>query len=171
MLDYDRLVEVFECDYDGYLYNRHSRGRAKAGERAGYLDVHNYWRVVIDYKKYYVHHLVWFYVHGEWPSSELDHIDGDSMNNAPANLRLCSRSQNNWNSQRPTGESGLRGAYLDKRNQRWYSHIQFGGQVKHLGMFDTAEEAHKAFEIAAEQLHGEFYFPPPNLTKDLNPWP
>lgn len=163
MLDYDRLVEVFECDYDGWLYNRHSRGRAKIGERAGYLDVHNYWRVVIDYKKYYVHHLVWFYVHGEWPSSELDHIDGNSMNNAPANLRLCNRTQNNCNrKRRPTGESGLRGAYLDKRNLQWHSQIQFGSQSYFLGNFDTPKEAHEAFEYAAKKLHGEFYSPQPN---------
>lgn len=159
MIDYDRLVEVFTLNWAGWLCNRFSRGRAKAGERAGYIDVHGYRRVVIDYKKYYEHHLVWFYVHGEWPD-EIDHIDGDRANNAPANLRLCNRSLNNCNrSQRPTGESGLRGAYLDKRSLKWYSHIQFGGQVKHLGTFGSAKEANQAFEVAAEQLHGDFYFP------------
>jgi len=159
MLDYDRLVDLFDLYDDGRFVNRISRGRAKAGERAGYLDVHGYRRLVIDYVKYYEHHLVWFYVHGEWPD-EIDHIDGNSANNAPTNLRLCNRSQNNCNSQRPTGESGLRGAYLDKRNLQWYSKIQFGGQVKFLGNFSSAEEAHLAFEVAAEKLHRDFYVPP-----------
>lgn len=170
MLDYDRLIEVFECDYDGWLYNRHSRGRAKSGERAGYLDVHDYWRVVIDYKKYYVHHLVWFYVHGEWPSSEIDHADGNTLNNAPANLRLCTRTQNNFNSQRPTGESGLKGAYLDKRSLRWYSKIQLGGLVTHLGMFNTAQEAHEAFMAAVELHHGKFAYHNRNLAQDSSLW-
>lgn len=157
MLDYDRLVELFDLYNNGWFINRFSRGRAKAGERAGYKDVHGYRRIVIDYVKYYEHHLVWFYVHGEWPD-ELDHKDGDRSNNAPANLRLCTRTQNCFNAKRETGQSGLKGAYLDKRTMNWYSHIQIGGQVKHLGMFNSAEEAHAAFMIAAEHLHGEFAF-------------
>lgn len=170
MLDYAELVDLFTLDYDGWFYNRYSRGRAKIDERAGSPTGHGYRRIIINYKKYYEHHLVWFYVNGEWPPGEIDHIDGDRGNNAPANLRLCNRTQNNWNSQRQTGKSGLRGAYLDKRTQRWYSHIQLGGYVKHLGMFDTAMEAHLAFEAAAEQYHGEFYFPPPNPAEELNQW-
>ena len=158
MITWDRLDELFELGPFGFI-NRCSRGRAKVGERAGHLDVHGYCRIVIDYEKYYEHHLVWFYVYGVWPD-EIDHKDNDRSNNAPDNLRPCNRTQNNLNrSNRSTGESGLRGAYLDKRNARWYSHIQFGGQVTHLGTFETAQEAHEAFEAAAEQLHGEFYFP------------
>lgn len=172
MIDYDHLVELFDLYEDGCLVNRTSRGRAKKGDRAGSEDVHGYRRITIDGTRYYEHHLIWFWVHGEWPE-EIDHIDGNRANNSPTNLRLCNRSQNNCNSQRPTGESGLRGAYLDKRTMQWYSHIQFGGQVKHLGMFDTAEEAHTAYEAAAEQLHREFYFPSPKLEplKDSPLWP
>ena len=161
MLEYDRMVECLELYEDGTFTNRSSRGPAKAGCRAGFMDVHGYWRITIDGKKYYEHHLVWFWIHGEWPN-EIDHEDGDRSNNIPTNLRKCNRSLNNCNSQRPTGESGLRGAYLDKRSLQWYSKIQFGGQVIYLGAFATAMESHLAFEAAAERLHGEFYSPPPN---------
>lgn len=157
MLDYDRMVALFTLDWDGWFYNRFSRGRAKEGERAGFVDVHGYRRITIDYVKYYEHHLVWYYVYGEWPI-EIDHIDGDRSNNAPVNLRICTRSQNNYNSLRPTGESGLRGAYLDKRNLQWYSKIQLDGQQVFLGNYPTAEEAHKAFMAAVETHHGEFAY-------------
>jgi HNH endonuclease len=155
MLEYDRLVELFDLYDNGLMINRVSRGRAKAGSRAGQLDVHGYRRIVIDYVKYYEHHLVWFYVYGEWPD-ELDHKDGDRANNAPDNLRLCDRSQNCFNAKRETGAAGLKGAYLDKRTMNWYSHIQIGGQVIHLGMFATAMEAHLAYMAAVERYHGEF---------------
>ena len=158
MLTLARLQELFNYDpVTGWFTNRSSRGRAKAGRRAGAYAHYLYRRIIIDYKKYYEHHLAWFYVYGQWPN-EVDHIDGNPSNNAITNLRLCDRSQNNCNAKRPTGQSGLRGAYLDKRNLQWYSHIQHGGQVKFLGNFSSPEEAHEAFERAAKELHGEFYY-------------
>lgn len=165
MLDYDRMVELFTLDWDGWFYNRFSRGRAKEGERAGFVDIHGYRRITIDYVKYYEHHLVWFWVHGEWPD-EIDHIDGDRANNAPANLRLCNRSQNSVNSQRQPGMSGLKGAYLDSRTLTWFSKIQFGGQVTYLGSFNTPEEAHSAFMEASERLHGKFAYHNRNLAQE-----
>lgn len=165
MLTYDRLDELFVLDWNGWFYNRFSRGRAKEGDRAGSLTGHGYRKVCIDGVRYYEHHLVWFYVHGEWVE-ELDHKDGDGTNNAPANLRPCNRTQNNFNSQRQTGESGLKGAYLDKRNNQWYSKIQIGGRVKFLGNFDSAQEAHEAFMAAVELHHGEFAYHNRNIPKE-----
>jgi len=173
MLTQERLKELFDYDPEtGWFTNRFSRGRAKAGEIAGSYAGHiqGYRRIVIDYGKYYEHQLAWLFVYGEW-LDEVDHIDTDGSNNAIINLRPCTRTQNNCNrSQQPTGESGLRGAYLDKRSLKWYSHIQFGGQVTHLGTFNTAEEAHLAYEAAAESLHGEFYIPQRNSDKENETW-
>jgi hypothetical protein len=153
-----RLQELFNYDPEtGWFTNRYSRGRAGIGERAGSPSGHGYRKIVVDYDKFYEHQLAWLYIHGKFPG-EIDHINGDGCDNRIANLRLCTRSENNFNSLRPTGESGLRGAYLDKRNLKWYSQIQIGRQVKFLGMFDSAEEAHEAFMAAVENLHGNFAY-------------
>jgi hypothetical protein len=158
MLTQERLQELFTYDpKTGWFRNRFSRGRACINCRAGAEAGHGYRRIIIDYNKYYEHHLAWFYTTGEWPG-EIDHIDGNRSNNAIANLRLCDRTENCFNTPRSAGGSGLRGAYLDKRTQRWYSHIQVRRKVEHLGMFDTAEEAHAAFMAAVERYHGEFAF-------------
>ena len=169
MLTQERLIELLTLYENGCFYNNYSRGPRKADSRAGFVDVHGYHRITIDGVKYYEHHLVWLWVHGEWPN-EIDHINGDRSNNSPSNLRLCNRTQNNCNSKQETGESGLRGAYLDHRSLKWYSKIQFGGQVTYLGTFDTPEEAHEAFKVAAEQLHGEFYSPSINPSKEPVLW-
>lgn len=157
MITQERLHRLFEYDpVTGWFTNRVWRTRfAPKGARAGAATGHGYRRIVIDSQKYYEHHLAWLYIYGEWPD-EVDHKDRDRSNNAIANLREATRTQNNFNSERPTGESGLRGAYLDKRTMHWYSHIQIGGQVEHLGMFDSAIEAHKAYMAAVERHHGEF---------------
>lgn len=158
MTQQEQLKSLFLYDLtSGWFTNLYSRGRAKIGERAGASTGHGYRRIIIDYVKHYEHHLAWLYVHGEYPD-EIDHRDGNCSNNAISNLRLCNRTQNNFNAKRETGASGLKGAYLDKRNLQWYSHIQVGGRVIHLGMFDTPEEAHKAFMEAVEFHHGEFAF-------------
>jgi len=155
MITKERLDELFEFDYKIGFTNKISRGRACKHSRSGYVDVHGYRRIVIDYIKYYEHHLVWFYVTGQWPQ-ELDHKDGDRANNAFSNLRECTRTENNFNAERATGISGLRGAYWDSRVSKWYSKIQVGGQVRWLGSYNTSEEAHCAFMIAVEQTHKEF---------------
>jgi hypothetical protein len=159
MLTLERLQELFDYDpITGWFTNRSRRGCAKAGRRAGAHAHSGYRRLTIDYKRYYEHHLAWFYIYGQWPLGEMDHVDGNPGNNAITNLRLCNRSQNNCNAKRPTGQSGLRGAYLNKRNLQWFSQIQHGGQVKFLGTFGSPEEAHEAYETAAKNLHGEFYY-------------
>lgn len=155
---HDRLIELFIYLPDtGWFVNRVSRGRAREGERAGSLVGHGYRRIVIDYAKYYEHHLAWLYVYGEWPD-ELDHKDGDGCNNAIANLRECDRSLNNFNIPSLTGRSGLRGAYLDIRSLQWFSKIQVRGQTIWLGTFASPEEAHAAYLEAAERFAGEFAF-------------
>lgn len=172
MITQERLKELFDYDPEtGWFTNRCSRGRAKVGERAGSFSGHiqGYRRLTVDYQRVYEHQAAWLYVFGEW-LDEVDHIDREGSHNGIENLRPCDRTQNNCNSQRTTGESGLRGAYLDKRILKWYSHIQFGGQVVHLGSFNTAIEAHEAFEAAAEQLHGEFYLPQRNPSEELESW-
>lgn len=169
MITQERLKELFNYDPEtGWFTNRQSRGRAKQGEHAGSPTSHvqGYRRIVIDYRPYYEHHLAWFYVYGEW-LEEIDHENTDGGNNSIINLRPCNRTQNNCNRfQRSDGDAGLRGAYLDKRNLQWYSKIQFGSQIEWLGTFASAEEAHLAFEAAAERLHGEFYSPPRNPSEE-----
>lgn len=158
MITQERLKELFEYDpATGWFTNRFSRGRACAGCRAGSDAGHGYRKIVIDYIRYYEHHLAWFYITGEWPD-EIDHKDRVRDNNAFDNLRLATRTQNNFNAERETGMSGLRGAYLDSRTMKWFSKIQVGGQIEWLGTFATPEEAHLAFMCAVERRHGEFAF-------------
>jgi hypothetical protein len=150
------LEDMFDYNPEtGWFTNRVSRGRAKEGDRAGAFTGHGYRRIIIDYTKHYEHHLAWYYVYGEYPD-EIDHINGDGSDNRIANLRVCTRTQNNFNAQSTLGESGLRGAYLDKRYLQWYSKIQFGRQVKFLGNFNSPEEAHQAYLRAADEIAGEF---------------
>lgn len=156
MLTIERLKELFTYNPEtGVFRNRTSRGRADIGGIAGSPAGHGYRKITIDYAKYYEHHLAWYYVYGEWPD-EIDHKDRVRDNNAISNLRKTTRTGNCCNTERTTGSSGLRGAYLDKRTMQWYSKIQIGCQVVYLGAFDSAIEANAAYIEAVKLHHGEF---------------
>ena len=88
---------------------------------------------------------------------EVDHINGDGLDNRRENLRLATHAENSRNLRMPsTNSSGLKGASWHKAAQKWRSRIIINGQDIHLGLFLTAEAAHAAYCVASAKYHGEF---------------
>jgi hypothetical protein len=91
------------------------------------------------------------------PGVQVDHIDGNGLNNQRSNLRLCSGSQNQGNiSKKRTNKSGYKGAHFHKGNGRWKAQISVQNKNIHLGYFDTPEAAHEAYQRAAVQYFGDY---------------
>lgn len=91
------------------------------------------------------------------PGFEIDHIDGDGLNNRRSNLRLATRSQNFQNSRiRSTNTSGYKGVHWDKHAHKWRARIVLDGYNKNLGLFDNREEAAAMYDVAAIEYFGEF---------------
>lgn len=87
----------------------------------------------------------------------VDHRDGDGLNNQRANLRLCNEQQNGQNrTLQSNNKSGYKGVSWDKRKRKWTARIKAHGKQPHLGYFDTAKDAARAYDAAALELHGEF---------------
>jgi hypothetical protein len=87
----------------------------------------------------------------------VDHINGDKLDNRKENLRTCLPRQNQQNmtlSRR--NASGFKGVYWHKRAKKWGARIKFMRQQTHLGLFETAEEAHEVYCLAADLLFCEF---------------
>jgi hypothetical protein len=86
----------------------------------------------------------------------IDHINGNPLDNRFKNLRLSNHKLNGQNQKayRPKNKSTqLLGASWHKRHKRFISFIKVDGKRKHLGYFDTAEEAHAAYITAKRILH------------------
>ena len=111
--------------------------------------------VRIEGRNYYAHRLAWLYVHGEWPDGDIDHINGDGLDNRIANLRVATRSQNCANvGRRAHNTSGVKGIY--QHGMRWRASIRVKGKSKHLGCFGTPADAQAAYMAAAREHFGEF---------------
>lgn len=151
-LTQQRLHELLDyAPQTGTFVWRVSRGVNQCkGKTAGCLGRSGYIQVCLDGQQYRAHRLAWLHVHGRWPDGPLDHIDGCRSNNAIANLRECSVSENahNTNPQRK-----LLGVSWHKQNQCWYARIAVRGQRRHLGYFETAEEACAAYLATKAELH------------------
>lgn len=103
---------------------------------------------------YSLHRLVWFYVHGEWPSEEIDHINGNAADNRIENLRVVSRRVNQENLRIAKRNSSTRLLGVSPaRGGKFRAAIRAKGVFHHLGHFDTAEEAHNAYLEAKRRLH------------------
>jgi hypothetical protein len=88
---------------------------------------------------------------------DVDHIDGNKLNNHRRNLRICDRSENLSNRGfQKNNTSGYKGVCFDKRANKWMSQIQHQGRKIHIGYYFTPEEAAHAYDAKARELHGEF---------------
>jgi hypothetical protein len=90
---------------------------------------------------------------------EVDHIDGNGLNNKRTNLRICSHSENSKNRKKNKNNStGFKGVYKQKANQTkpYRGIVRFLGKRYRSKYFSTAEEAHAAYCEIAKRLQGEF---------------
>lgn len=97
------------------------------------------------------HHVVWAFVNGKFPVSEIDHISGDKTDNSISNLRMVTRSKNCRNlAKRHDNTSGVTG--VNKSGRKWISRIGSGADRITLGSFDSFDEAVVARRSAEVRL-------------------
>jgi HNH endonuclease/AP2 domain len=86
---------------------------------------------------------------------QVDHIDGNTLNNRRDNLRVCTGRQNRFNQKRRSdNQTGFKG--VSKTNSRYKAAIMVNQKSIYLGTFDTAPLAHEAYCEAALKYFGEF---------------
>lgn len=87
----------------------------------------------------------------------VDHANHNSIDNRRNNIRACTRQQNQMNRGKAShNTSGFKGVTKHKQCGKWAAQMNLKGKHIHLGLFDTAEEAHAAYCKAADEHHGEF---------------
>lgn len=152
----ERARELSRYDPEsGRLFWAVDRRKTKSGAEAGtnYKGRNWYRQVCVDYTVYRAHRVIWLIMTGEWPKGEIDHIDGDGLNNRWDNIRDVGREENSHNMRRPTNNSsGCSGVRWHKRAGKWGARIYKDNREVHIGLFDTKAEAIQARKDAEESL-------------------
>ena len=87
----------------------------------------------------------------------VDHWDHDGLHNVRANLRVANKSANGANRRKSSNNtSGFKGVTTHRQTGKWQAEIKVGGKHRYIGIFDTPEEAAKAYDDVAHEAFGEF---------------
>lgn len=115
---------------------------------------YGYLQMNVQGRPYAVHRLIWCYMTGDFPPFDIDHLDGDRLNNKWENLRAVDRETNLRNvGIKPNNSSGVNGVSFAKDRNKWHAYIGCGsGERISLGHFETLEEASVARKLAELQL-------------------
>lgn len=132
--DFEELGQMrWELDGNGYVYSRSQRNRSV--------------------KRIWLHKLLL-----DCPRSmEIDHIDGNILNNQRANLRVVTHADNLKNQKlRKNNTTGLNGVGWFGAGKKWRARIMVDYKEIHLGYFEDKQEAIKARRKAEQTYFGEF---------------
>lgn len=114
-----------------------------AGSAAGCV-AEGYVMVRIDGENIRGHRLAWVCHYGSFPSGDIDHINGDRLDNRIINLRDVTSSENNKNKKIPkSNTSGFIGVYYYKPRKKWRVKVKSKGVDYHGGYFDDIYEANR----------------------------
>ena len=151
--EYLRSVLKYDPETGEFTWLRHATKPAMNGTKAGCRGRAEI-SIRVMYKIYKAHRLAWLYMTGEWPPSLIDHKDSDPYNNQWSNLRLANFKENSRNRKPVLSRSGLKG--VSRCRKKWKAAIFIDGKIVHLGMFESATDAHQAYVSAAKQHYGDF---------------
>lgn len=129
------------------------------GKNAGCPENSNgkdYWVIRIDRKGYTRSQIIFAVANNRWSDMEIDHKDGDSMNDRLDNLRECTHLQNMGNIRRMKKKSDLPMGVKKYGERRYQARLTVNKKLIHLGIFDSSEAASAAYRAARKFHRGDF---------------
>ena len=91
------------------------------------------------------------------PDEQADHRNNDGLDNRRINLRKCTHAENERNrGKTQRNSSGFKGVHWFRPTRQWRAAIQSDGKMQHIGLFKKVEDAARAYDKKARELHGSF---------------
>lgn len=152
----ERVRQTLNYDPEtGEFTWRIKKQRGVVGKSANILKVKEngkrYFRIELAGKLHPAHRLAWFYTFNRWPVDEIDHLNGNGLDNRLANLREVVKGENAKNARlRADNVSGVTGVCRHKSTGKWQAQIKVNGQARYLGLFSNKQDAVEAVKKAHE---------------------
>lgn len=160
MLSKAELRKLFKYDpRSGAFVYRETRGKFKAGQPAGSVQIVVSHRLKVGSKNYHLGPVIHRYMTGRKPRGVVDHKNGDRSDFRWTNLRDVSFHGNAVNSAAGPNKSGFVGVYYRSEINRvnpYCAKITHMGKQIHIGYYATAEEAGRAYLKRKRRLHGKY---------------
>jgi len=149
-LSHEELLSRVSYDAEtGKFFDR------KSGRSIGYYRGEGYVTLCVRYRRLMAHRVAWFYQYGVWPTNQLDHINGNKLDNRLCNLRECSHRDNQRNRTfKRQNKSGFRGVFGCRGFYR--AMARDGNKQVYLGQRKTPEEAYALYLDFVNRDNGEF---------------
>ena len=155
MAHFERLQELFDYK-DGQLIWKIKKARANKGDVAGCESSRNgvlYRQIKVDGKLYLAHRLIFLYHHNYLPI-QVDHIDGNGLNNRIENLRGADACKNSLNSKlKSSNTSTSKNVSWNKQRNKWMVQAKVDGKQRYFGLYDDFELA----DLVAAEVRGKFH--------------
>lgn len=157
------LLNQYFTYKDGELYWKQVEGysnKVKIGDLAGHIhkrpNKKPYRRITLFKKRYFAHQLVFMMFHGYIPN-EIDHDDGNGLNNRINNLREATSQQNSFNKGlRTDNKCGYKNVCWRKDSNKWSVQLRINGRLISFGCFDDLELADLVAQEARDLYHKEW---------------
>ena len=156
------LFSLSSTSPSGLIWKNPASRRCAIGSVAGCDNGSGYFQVSVSSRRYLAHRIVYQMANNVvlQASDIVDHIDGNSLNNDPANLRIATKQQNCRNASKKTaGASKYKGvSHCTHGTKPWYSAIMGkDGKSIFLGRYSDEIEAAKAYDEAARRIDSEYF--------------
>lgn len=161
--EFKKLLEnSFEFDLEnGKLYwkNVSKHHNQLKGKEAGYAVKNKnnkfYWVIKLNNKVYKRGRLIYFCINNDFPFPCIDHINGNSLDDRPINLRQATITQNNWNHRGRKKKTNLPMG-IRTNNNKFVARISHNKKQITIGTFDNLNDAKKAYMEKRIELYGNF---------------
>jgi hypothetical protein len=115
-----------------------------------------YWHVKVDTQPLKRSHLVFLFAHGRWPGLQIDHINGESLDDRIENLREATVTQNAWNHKSRRKSSSTPMGVRVTREGKYQARIAVNKKQIAIGTFDTPDLASQAYQQKRKEFFNEY---------------